>query len=106
MKMALIGLGKMGGNMARRLCRGGVQVVGYNRSMDVVHKIAAEEGMIPATSVADAVAKLAAPRIVWLMLPSGDPTEQQIREIIPLLSRGDLVVDGGPSPVGAVARVK
>jgi 6-phosphogluconate dehydrogenase len=97
MKMALIGLGKMGGNMARRLCRGGIHVVGYNRSQDIVQKIAAEEGMIAATSVADAVAKLTAPRIVWLMLPSGDPTEQQIREIIPLLSPGDLVVDGGNS---------
>ncbi len=97
MKMALIGLGKMGGNMARRLCRGGVEVVGYNRSQDIVKKIAAEEGMIPAASVAEAVQQLPSPRVVWIMLPSGEPTEQQIRDLIPLLSRGDVVVDGGNS---------
>lgn len=97
MKMALIGLGKMGGNMARRLCRGGVEVVGYNRSQDIVKKIAAEEGMIPATSVAEAVQQLPSPRVVWIMLPSGEPTEQQIRDLIPLLSKGDIVVDGGNS---------
>lgn len=97
MKMALIGLGKMGGNMARRLCRGGVEVVGYNRSQDIVKKIAAEEGMIPAASVAEAVQQLPSPRVVWIMLPSGEPTEQQIRDLIPLLSRGDIVVDGGNS---------
>lgn len=57
MKMAIIGLGRMGGNMARRLCRGGIEVVGYNRSQDIVKKLAAEEGMIPAASVAEAVAK-------------------------------------------------
>ena len=97
MRMAMIGLGKMGGNMARRLRRGGVEVVGFDRSAEVVAKIASEEGMISATSVADAVSKLSAPRIVWLMLPSGEPTEQQIRELAPLLSAGDIIVDGGNS---------
>jgi 6-phosphogluconate dehydrogenase len=95
--MAMIGLGKMGGNMARRLRRGGVEVVGFDRSAEVVAQIASEEGMISATSVADAVSKLSAPRIVWLMLPSGEPTEQQIRELAPLLSAGDIIVDGGNS---------
>ena len=83
MKMAMIGLGKMGGNMVRRLRRGGIEVVGYDRSADVVAQLAAEEGMIAATSVEDAVAKLSGLRIVWLMLPSGDPTEQQITELVP-----------------------
>ncbi len=97
MRLAMIGLGKMGGNMARRLCRGGIGVVGYDRTPEVVAQLAAEEGMSSATSVADAVAKLPAPRVVWLMLPSGEPTEQQIRALVPLLSRGDIIVDGGNS---------
>lgn len=97
MRMAMIGLGKMGGNMTRRLCRGGVEAVGFDRSATVVAQIASEEGMIPASSVADAVSQLSAPRIVWLMLPSGEPTEQQIRELAPMLSTGDIIVDGGNS---------
>ena len=97
MRMAMIGLGKMGGNMARRLRRGGIEVVGYDRASEVVAQLAAEEGMIAATSVANAVAKLSGPRVVWLMLPSGEPTEQQIRALVPLLSNGDIIVDGGNS---------
>ena len=97
MRMAMIGLGKMGGNMARRLRRGGVEVVGYDRSADVVAQIANEEGMLPAVSVENAVAQLSAPRIVWLMLPSGEPTEQQIRALMPMLQAGDIIVDGGNS---------
>ncbi len=95
--MAMIGLGKMGGNMVRRLRRGGIEVVGYDRAPEVVAQLAGEEGMVAANSVADAVAKLSAPRVVWLMLPSGDPTEQQIRALVPLLSSGDIIVDGGNS---------
>ncbi len=97
MRLAMIGLGKMGGNMARRLRRGGLEVVGYDRAQDVVAKLVAEAGMIPASSVADAVAKLSAPRVVWLMLPSGAPTESQIRELASMLATGDIVVDGGNS---------
>ena len=97
MRLAMIGLGKMGGNMVRRLCRNGIEVVGYNRSADVVTQLAAEEGMLAAVSVADAVAQLPGPRVVWLMLPSGEITEQQIRALAPLLSRGDIIVDGGNS---------
>ena len=97
MRLAIIGLGKMGGNMVRRLCRGGVEVVGYNRSQAVVEQLAKEEGMIAASSVSDAVNKLSGQRIVWLMLPSGEPTEQQIRDLIPQLSKGDIIVDGGNS---------
>jgi 6-phosphogluconate dehydrogenase len=87
----------MGGNMVRRLRRGGIEVVGYDRSPDVVASLAAEEGMVAASSVADAVSKLQSPRVVWLMLPSGDPTEHQIRELAPLLAKGDIVIDGGNS---------
>ncbi len=97
MRMAMIGLGKMGGNMARRLCRGGVEVVGYNRSAEIVDTLVAEEGMIAATSLRDAVSQLQAPRIVWLMLPSGEPTEQALQDLVSLLEPGDVVVDGGNS---------
>ncbi|KPK37644.1 MAG: 6-phosphogluconate dehydrogenase [Gammaproteobacteria bacterium SG8_47] len=95
MKLALIGLGKMGGNMARRLLRGGVEVVGYNRSSDIVKQLVAEEGMTGAKSLARAVEELPTPRIVWLMLPSGAPTESVLRELAPMLNDGDIVVDGG-----------
>jgi len=97
MQLAMVGLGKMGGNMVRRLRRGGIEVVGYARSPDVVASLAAEEGMVAASSVADAVAQLQSPRVVWLMLPSGEPTENQIRELAPLLAKGDIVIDGGNS---------
>ena len=97
MRMAMIGLGKMGGNMARRLCRGGVEVVGYNRSADIVDTLVAEEGMVAATSLRDAVSKLQAPRVVWLMLPSGEPTEQALQDLVSMLEPGDVVVDGGNS---------
>ena len=97
MRLAMIGLGKMGGNMARRLCRGGIEVVGYDRSAEAVAQLAAEEGMLAAASVEDAVAKLSGPRVVWLMLPSGEITEQQIRALAPMLAQGDIVVDGGNS---------
>lgn len=97
MRMAMIGLGKMGGNMVRRLRRGNIEVVGFDRANEVVAQLAREAGMLAAKSVEDAVAQLPAPRIVWLMLPSGEPTEQQIRALTPLLSKGDIIVDGGNS---------
>ena len=97
MRMAMIGLGKMGGNMVRRLCRHGIEVVGYSRTPSVVDALAREDGMIRATSVAHAVSQLASPRIVWVMLPSGDVTEQQLHELVPMLSKGDIVIDGGNS---------
>ncbi len=97
MKMALIGLGKMGGNMARRLRRGGIEVIGFNRSPEIVNTLASEEGMIPATSVNDAISKLEGQRIIWLMLPCGEPTEQMIQQLIPQLDKGDIVIDGGNS---------
>ena len=78
MRIALIGLGKMGGNMARRLCRGGIEVVGYNRSPQIIEQLAAEEGMRPADSVPHAVEQLTTPRAVWLMLPSGAATQDHI----------------------------
>lgn len=97
MRLAMIGLGKMGANMARRLCRKGIEVVGYDRDAATVAGLAAETSMVAATSVADAVGKLTAPRVVWLMLPSGDPTENQLKELAAMLESGDVVIDGGNS---------
>jgi len=97
MRLAMIGLGKMGGNMVRRLCRGDIEVVGFDRTAEVVAQLSKDESMIAADSVEEAVKKLSAPRVVWLMLPSGDPTEQQICSLAPLLSKGDVIVDGGNS---------
>ena len=99
MKLAIIGLGKMGGNMARRLLKHGIEVVGFDFNKDTVNQISLTNGMVPASSVEDAVSKLAGePRkIVWIMLPSGDITENQIKDLVPLLNKGDIIIDGGNS---------
>jgi 6-phosphogluconate dehydrogenase len=97
MKLAMIGLGKMGGNMAARLIRNGISVVGYDNNQSIVNDLAQKENMIPSTSVEDALSKLDEQKIVWLMLPAGEVTEKQIQELIPLLNDGDIIVDGGNS---------
>lgn len=97
MEMALIGLGRMGANMARRLCRGGVALGVYNRNHAVAAALANETGATAAKSLAELIALLPSPRIVWLMLPAGDVTEQHLDELIPLLSPGDIVIDGANS---------
>lgn len=97
MKLAMIGLGKMGGNMATRLLQSGIKVVGYDHNTDAVNELVKNDGMIAASSVADAVAKLEGQRIVWLMLPSGTVTENQIQELAPMLNKGDIIIDGGNS---------
>ncbi len=97
MKLAMIGLGKMGGNMSARLIRNGISVVGYDNNQSVVNDLAQKENMIPSTSVEDALSKLDEQKIVWLMLPAGEVTEKQIQDLIPLLNDGDIIVDGGNS---------
>ncbi|MEK9777479.1 MAG: decarboxylating 6-phosphogluconate dehydrogenase [Methylophilaceae bacterium] len=97
MKLAMIGLGKMGGNMTARLIRNGISVVGYDNNQSVVNDLAQKENMIPSTSVEDALSKLDEQKIVWLMLPAGEVTEKQIQDLIPLLNDGDIIVDGGNS---------
>lgn len=101
MRLALVGLGKMGGNMARRLLRAGHQVVGFNRTYQVAQEIAAEAGLIPAQSLQETVQKLnpaqGDPSIVWSMLPAGKPTEQTVETLGECLSAGDIVIDGGNS---------
>ncbi|MFA7096992.1 MAG: decarboxylating 6-phosphogluconate dehydrogenase [Gammaproteobacteria bacterium] len=97
MRIAMIGLGRMGANMARRLRRGGIEVVGFNRTRDVVDGLAREAGVLPAYSMTEAVQQLSAPRVVWLMLPAGDVTERAVHELAGLLEQGDIIVDGGNS---------
>ncbi|GAB3655072.1 decarboxylating 6-phosphogluconate dehydrogenase [Actinocorallia lasiicapitis] len=87
MELGLIGLGKMGGNMAERLRRGGHTVVGYDR----------DPAISDVNSLEELVAKLPAPRVVWVMVPAGAPTQATIEELGELLSPGDLVIDGGNS---------
>ena len=94
MQIGIVGLGRMGANIARRLMRAGHQVVGYNRHDDIVRELAGE-GMTPATSLADLVQKLAPPRVIWMMLPSGAITEQSIEEAAGLAASGDVIIDGG-----------
>ncbi len=95
MKIGMVGLGRMGGNMARRLRRGGAEVVAYNRSPEVTRELARETGLEATESLPELVARLTGPRIVWLMLPAGDATQQAIDQLVPLLAAGDVVVDGG-----------
>lgn len=95
MKIAMIGLGKMGANMAHRLINGGHQVIGVDRFPEAARKLADEFGLIPAATLGDAVAMLSAPRAFWVMVPAGEPTETVINDLADLLSPGDAIIDGG-----------
>ena len=97
MRLGLIGLGRMGGNMTRRLRAASIEVVGYTRARIVVETLARECGMIPAFSLDAVVEALPRPRIVWLMLPAGDVTREHVAALGERLEPGDIVVDGGNS---------
>jgi len=94
MELGFIGLGKMGMNMVTRLRRDQHRVVVYDRSSDLI-KQAEGQGAIGSSSLADLVSKLSAPRAVWVMVPSGAPTEETIQAVAALLKPGDTIVDGG-----------
>ena len=96
LQIGMVGLGRMGANMARRLIRGGHQCVGFDFSPDNVAKLAADGGGGAAT-LEELVQKLQAPRAVWLMVPAGDPTEATVQKLAGLLSAGDTIIDGGNS---------
>jgi 6-phosphogluconate dehydrogenase len=87
MQLGMVGLGRMGGNMAKRLRGDGHEVIGYAR----------DPAVSDVSSLSELVGRLTAPRTVWVMIPAGDPTEQTIRELTGLLDKGDLIVDGGNS---------
>ena len=94
MQVGIVGLGRMGANIARRLMRAGHRIVCYDRDDKAVQALAAD-GATAATDLADLAARLAPPRAIWIMLPSGDVTERTVFDIAGHLDRGDVVIDGG-----------
>ncbi len=96
MRIAMIGLGRMGANIARRLMRGGHEIVAFDRNPPLVDMLAGE-GATAAASLEEVAAKLEGPRIFWVMLPAGPPTESTIETLMGLASPGDIIIDGGNS---------
>jgi 6-phosphogluconate dehydrogenase len=111
MKLGMIGLGKMGGNMTERLMKGGHKVVAFDRNPETTARYVAL-GSEGADSAPALVAKLQAPRIVWIMVPAGKPVDDMIAALLPGMSKGDVIIDGGNSNFhdtmrrGAELRVK
>ena len=97
MQLGIIGLGKMGGNMARRLRNANIDVVGFSSNSAETDALASECGLTPAESAAALVEKLDAPRLVWLMLPAGEVTEGYVQDMRQLLQPGDVLIDGANS---------
>ena len=96
MQLGMIGLGRMGANMVRRLLRGGHSCVVFNRSADNVHRLASE-GATGATSLDEFVRTLTKPRAAWVMVPAGNPTEQTVMTLAQRMEAGDIIIDGGNS---------
>jgi 6-phosphogluconate dehydrogenase len=96
MELGLIGLGKMGGNMAERLHRAGHKVVGFDFSADAVKKLS-EAGSVGVNSLEDLVKNLQTPRAIWIMVPAGAPVDETIAKLKPLMQKGDIFIDGGNS---------
>jgi len=92
--IGMIGLGRMGANMARRLARGGANVIAWDRAAPARRALARERRVTAVSGLAALVQRLAAPRIVWLMLPSGRASEDMLLRLVPLLAKGDVLVDG------------
>jgi 6-phosphogluconate dehydrogenase len=96
MEIAMIGLGRMGANMAQRLMRGGHKVVGFDPA-EAARAVLEKNGAQTAASLEQMVAKLTAPRVIWLMVPAGQITDSTITNLVPLLAPGDTIIDGGNS---------
>jgi len=96
MELGVIGLGRMGSNMSQRLMEGGHRIVAYDRSAEAVRDVA-KAGASGAGSLEELVRKLSPPRAVWLMVPAGAPVAETIHALAPLLSPGDVIIDGGNS---------
>lgn len=96
MELAILGLGRMGSNMVKRLRRDDHRVIAWNRSPEPV-KEAEADGAIGAYSIDDVVNQLSAPRVIWLMVPHGDPVDSMIEDLLPRLDAGDILIDGGNS---------
>ncbi|MBW0018776.1 MAG: decarboxylating 6-phosphogluconate dehydrogenase [Mycobacterium sp.] len=97
MQLGMIGLGRMGANIARRVCSAGHECVAYDHDSDAVKAMAGEENTTGASSLAELRDKMAAPRVVWVMVPAGDITSGVIAELAQTLESGDIVIDGGNS---------
>ena len=91
--IGFIGLGRMGFGMSERLLRKGFKVIGYNRHPDKTRALA-RKGAIPSYNIKEFVSKLPKRKIIWLMLPAGKPTDDMIKTLLPLLERGDIIIDG------------
>ena len=96
MELGLIGLGKMGGNMAERLRHDGHKIVGFDFSAEAVQRLN-DTGAVGVNSLEDLVKNLQTPRAIWIMVPAGDPVDQTIAKLKPLLAKGDILIDGGNS---------
>ncbi len=96
MELGIIGLGRMGANMAERLISGGHRVVGYDRSPEPIQQVV-EKGAVGADSLEALVEAMGGPRAVWLMVPAGSPVDETIEALLPLLSVDDVILDGGNS---------
>ncbi len=96
MELGMIGLGRMGANMTERLVLGGHRVISYDRSPEAIQRVV-DKGALGAHSLADFVQQLSIPRAIWLMVPSGEPVDSTIAQLLPNLSEGDLLLDGGNS---------
>ena len=94
MELAMIGLGKMGGNMTERLLRGGHRVVAYDRNPEAV-QAAVAAGAAGAATLEEMVQQLSTPRVIWMMVPAGAPVDSTIAALQPLLQAGDILIDGG-----------
>ena len=97
MDLGLIGLGRMGANMARRLQRANIKLAAYNRNPAVTQSLAEETGLKASASLEQLVEILPTPRVIWLMLPAGDITQQHIEQLSGLLNKGDILIDGANS---------
>jgi 6-phosphogluconate dehydrogenase len=98
MDIGMVGLGKMGGNMSRRLSRAGHRVVGYTRSFEAAQALAQEEGnFVAARTLEEQAERLSAPRVVWSMVPAGAPTNSVVDGLTEVLEQGDIIIDGGNS---------
>jgi 6-phosphogluconate dehydrogenase len=96
MELGMIGLGRMGANMTERLVLGGHRVISYDRSPEAIQRVV-DKGALGAHSLADFVQQLSSPRAIWLMVPSGEPVDSTIAQLLPNLSEGDVLLDGGNS---------
>src|SRR5436190_9042218 len=96
MLLGMVGLGRMGANMAQRLIAGGHRLVGFDPKAEARHDLEGKGGG-SASTLEELVAKLTPPRVIWLMVPAGEITDATLASLLPLLTRGDCVVDGGNS---------